>query len=407
MQNPLSKRLWSSEAIGPTRPIKLIKLDTPVRSAVFSSRLLTHIIILGLVLGMMVVDGFAKLSPRQLQASMSKDSLFGVDSINANIVNGLSVAGIITPNTTEAVIDKVDEVSIFPMNNDADQSGALTLPNSLNKETALLTPAVIPSIIIAEPEAKPIVQRTTLETYEVQPGDTVFGIAIDFDLAPETILWANPALEDNPDLLRLGQALTILPVDGMYYQVKNGDSISGLASTYKVEPDAITKYPLNELTSENSTIFPGQWLILPNGIKPYVAKKVRSATVNAPSDAQQGTGNFQWPADGNIGQDFWSRHPGLDIGAYEGAPIYAADSGYVVAAQWDDTGYGRMVIIDHGNGFKTLYAHMNVYFVELGQEVAKGQTIGKMGSTGNSTGPHLHFEILRNGVKRNPWGFMP
>lgn len=355
----------------------------------------------------MIIGGFTKLSPRQLQASPDVVPILGIEAGDALVAVSLAESIISAPDTISTDEGTTDRPSIFAMNEVQNEADPLTVPSTFNRESTLLTPAAIPSIVIAEPEVKPIVQRSSVETYEVQPGDTVFGIAIDFDLAPETILWANPVLEDNPDLLRLGQELTILPVDGMYYQVESGDSISGLAGTYKVEPDAIINYPLNELNIQNPTIVPGQWLILPNGIKPYVPKKVRSATANAPSNAQQGTGNFQWPADGSISQDFWSRHPGLDIGSYEGAPIYAADSGYVVAAQWDDTGYGRMVIIDHGNGFKTLYAHMSVYYVELGQEVSKGQTIGKMGSTGNSTGPHLHFELLRNGVKRNPWGFMP
>lgn len=407
MQNPLSKRLWSSQTIGPTRPIKLVTLDTNVKSSIFSSRLLTHLVILGLIFGMMIVGGFTRLSPKQLQASTNIAPIFGIEAGDARLGVVPSAPIISALDTIESDEGTTDTPSIFTMNEVQIEANTLTVPSTLNRETSLLTPAAIPSIVIAEPEAKPIVQRSSVDTYEVQPGDTVFGIAIDFDLAPETILWANPLLEDNPDLLRLGQELTILPLDGMYYQVESGDSISSLATTYKVEPDVITSYSLNELDPDNPTIFPGQWLILPNGIKPYVPKTVRSATANAPSNAQQGTGNFLWPVDGSISQDFWSRHPGLDIGSYEGAPIKAADSGYVVTAQWDDTGYGRMIIIDHGNGFKTLYAHMSVYYVELGEEVAKGQTIGKMGSTGNSTGPHLHFELLRNGVKRNPWGFMP
>ena len=90
-----------------------------------------------------------------------------------------------------------------------------------------------------------------------------------------------------------------------------------------------------------------------------------------------------------------------------GAPVEAADSGYVIAAGWDNSGYGRIVLIDHGNGFQTLYAHLKVYYVKAGDSVAKGQKIGEVGVTGNSSGPHLHFEIRQGGTQRNPFGFLP
>jgi len=241
----------------------------------------------------------------------------------------------------------------------------------------------------------------------VQSGDTIYGIAARFGLSPETLLWANPSLEDNPDLLYLGQKLTILPVDGVYHQVAAGDTLQDIAATFQVAQETIINYPLNNLDPENPVITPGQWLVIPGGVKPYVPRYVSVSAANAPADARTGTGSFQWPTNGTITQEYWSGHRALDIGAWMGAPIYAADAGYVVAAQWDDTGYGRMIIIDHGNGFKTLYAHMEVLYVSAGDEVAKGQQIGEMGSTGNSTGPHLHFEIILNGVKRNPWGFLP
>jgi len=114
-----------------------------------------------------------------------------------------------------------------------------------------------------------------------------------------------------------------------------------------------------------------------------------------------------WPVAGRITQKFWSGHHAIDIGAPLGTPIYATGSGYVAVAGWSDVGYGRMVIIEHGNGFQTLYAHMQVFYVKEGQWVDKGQQIGEVGSTGNSTGPHLHFEIVLKGVRRNPLIYLP
>jgi len=280
----------------------------------------------------------------------------------------------------------------------------LSLPGILqNRTTGLLSPVAVPHTIIPDREVK--VDR--IETYIVQPGDTIHGIALNFDLAPDTLLWANSRLEDNPDLLMVGDELTILPVDGVYHQVGQDDTLTDIAATFQVDEQTIIDYPLNNLDPENPAVTPGQWLVVPGGEKPYVPKYVSVAHSDAPSDAATGTGTFQWPTNGTITQEYWRGHRALDIAAWMGAPIYAADGGYVVAAQWDDTGYGRMIIVDHGNGFKSLYAHMSVLYVAVGDEVTQGQQLGEMGSSGNSTGPHLHFELILNGVKRNPWGFLP
>jgi hypothetical protein len=119
-----------------------------------------------------------------------------------------------------------------------------------------------------------------------------------------------------------------------------------------------------------------------------------------------GSGSFMWPASGDISNGFYRYHPALDIAAYFGAPILAADSGRVVEAGWD-TYYGYHLIIDHGNGYQTLYAHLQRYYVDVGSNVLKGTQIGEMGSTGNSSGPHLHFEIRQENVERNPYNFLP
>jgi len=375
MHKPFTEQLPLSRLEAPSQPISLKRFDP---SGLFGqnvqfSRLVTHGVVLSLILGMVSLGGFKELASRQLEAPQ-----YVPPAVTTEVERG---------QTNER---------------------PLTLPRSFNKRTSLLFPIPIPNTIIPEPEAAPIVVSSDeIQNYAVQPGDTVFGIALKFDLAPETILWANPILEDNPDLLRLGQELTILPVDGIYHQVGGGDTIAAIASTFKVDPETVIDFRLNHLDPENPVIYPGQWLVVPNGIKPYVPKVVSAAAVNAPDGVLSGSGNIQWPASGSVTQEFWSGHRALDIGAWKGAPIYAVDDGYVVAAQWDDTGYGRMVVIDHGNGLKSLYAHLNVFFVSVGDEVTKGQQIGSMGTTGRATGPHLHFELLVNGVKRNPWGFLP
>lgn len=250
--------------------------------------------------------------------------------------------------------------------------------------------------------------RTSVIVYTVQAGDTPLAIAERFGLKGTSLLWANPALADNPDFLRIGQKLNVLPVDGAYHIVTRGESVKSIATTYKVDPSVIIGYPGNGLT-ENSTLEVGQALIIPGGVKPYVPKRVvaSTASVPAPRDAKTGSGRFAWPMSGRISQRFWAGHNGLDIANKSGTPIVAADAGYVAVLQSSRTGYGNMIVVDHGNGYQTRYAHLSAFYVEAGQSVNKGDTIGLCGSTGNSTGPHLHFEVIINGVRYNPANYLP
>ncbi len=291
------------------------------------------------------------------------------------------------------------------------ESGSLlSLPTTLNNLVdGIFSRAAVPRTTTPQNDAETTSADAAPEifTYSVELGDTIYGIAAKYGLAPETIMWSNPTLEKNPDLLSVGQELTILPVNGVYHQVGSGDTIEGIASTFKVDPDAIINYPLNALDKENLVIQPGQWLVVPDGTKPFVPRTVTAYTGPIPDDATVGTGAFGWPASGTIYQGYWSAHPGLDIAAYLGAPVLAADSGYVIAAGWDNTGYGYSVVIDHSNGYQTLYAHLQAYYVDAGDNVVQGQQIGEMGSSGNSTGPHLHFEVRQGTVQRNPVGFLP
>jgi murein DD-endopeptidase MepM/ murein hydrolase activator NlpD len=264
------------------------------------------------------------------------------------------------------------------------------------------------SLIKAPVPHTTIPERPRLEviTYTVQTGDSVFGIAERFGISPQTIMWSNGRLEDNPDLLSVGQKLVILPTSGVYYIVEEGNTLESVAKRYKVEISAITDYEVNGL-KEPYELTPGMALVVPGGEKPYIPKFVHRYTGPIPEDAAKGTGGFVWPASGYITQKFWSHHRAIDIGAPKGTPVVASDSGFVVYAGWDDSGYGRMLLIDHGNGWHTLYAHLDVYLVDYEQSVAQGQQIATIGRTGNATGPHLHFEIWQGNSKRNPLLFLP
>ncbi len=248
--------------------------------------------------------------------------------------------------------------------------------------------------------------RESIITYTVQPGDTVQSIAAHFGLQPTTILWSNPQLEKVPDLLRVGEVLTILPIDGVYHTVEEGDTLASLAEKYQVEPEAIVACPFNHIRDEEAPLRAGTKLIIPNGTKPYEPHYVTAYQGPVPEDAV-GSGIFRWPTSGYISQGYWYGHRAIDIANAIGTAIVAADGGYVSFAGWTDIGYGYLIVIDHNNGYQTYYAHLSNIFVQEGEQVSAGQVIGAMGSTGNSTGPHLHFEIRYHGYPTNPFIYLP
>jgi hypothetical protein len=252
----------------------------------------------------------------------------------------------------------------------------------------------------------PFRTRREIFVYHVQGGDNVQSIAATFGLKPETILWSNPVIEDLPDFLKIDQEVIILPIDGVYHQVKDGDTLDSIAKLYKVDVANITDVAWNNLTPPNYQITVGSKLIVKDGTKPFVPKVVTSYSGPVPSGAA-GSGQFRWPVVGYITQDFWAGHRALDISVPIGSPVYASDSGYVSFSGWTDVGYGWLVRINHGNGFETLYAHNSQLLVVAGEAVVRGQLIALSGSTGHSTGPHCHFEIRYNGTLVNPRLYLP
>jgi len=261
--------------------------------------------------------------------------------------------------------------------------------------------------------------------YEVQKGDSVFGIAKKFDLKPETVLWSNyETLNDDPHMIEVGLKLIIPPTDGIYYKWQEGDTLESVAAAFKVKPEDILLWPGNKLDITNPKIQPGQYVMIPGGRREFRTWVVPSiprgpAGVNksilgpGACDTGQGgaygSGTFIWPAPNHTlsGNDYWEGHLAIDIAAALGDPIYAADSGVVVYAGWISGGYGNMIMIDHGNGYQTLYAHLSAIRVSCGASVRQGQLIGLAGSTGRSTGPHLHFEVRYMGGFVNPWYVLP
>ena len=303
------------------------------------------------------------------------------------------------------------------------QSGSALRRTSARGATGYLVRAAVPRTAVGErassasptqadeqaalPATAPKPEPRRIETYIVQPGDTVIGLAERFGITPETILSANSSLAGNPDLLQLGQELQILPVSGVLHEVKPGDTLSTVAQRYQVSIEAIVAYEGNDL-SDPDNLRPGQKLVIPGGKWAYTAPSPAAVAGGVPANVRLPvTGRFTWPTTGRITQGPWARHMAIDLGTPTGTPVYASDGGYVLEAGWSQVGYGLYVLVDHGNGYRTRYAHLSKALVGAGQVVEKGQKIGLVGSTGRSTGPHLHFEIYKSGALQNPLNYLP
>lgn len=257
--------------------------------------------------------------------------------------------------------------------------------------------------------------------YTVQEGDSIFSIAKQFNLKPESILWANSdQLDDDPTLISPGWRLTIPPTDGIYYKWKKDDTLEKVAEKYYANEDDIISWPSNHMDINNPDTSNLEYVMIPNGwrelvawIKPmaFAPRSGVTRTIagpggcTVPATGPVGSTAFIWPVGNHFlsGYDYAPYHLGIDIAAAEGTPVYAADAGTVIYSGWNDSGYGYMIEIDHNNGYQTLYGHMSSLYVSCGSSVYQGQPIGAAGSTGKSTGAHVHFEVRLNGGFVNPW----
>jgi murein DD-endopeptidase MepM/ murein hydrolase activator NlpD len=276
--------------------------------------------------------------------------------------------------------------------------------------------------------------RIDVIQYTVQKGDSIFKIADKFGLKPTTILFGNyTTLKDNPYLLKVGQQLNILPVDGTYYCWQGTENLNKVATTFGVGAEAIINFAGNHLDPDTigdlakPNIPAGTWLVVPGGKRQFTSWTAPATLVRSnPSThvwgpgvctgikyVQVGFGTFVYPTTEHwlSGTPFTPeiRHFGVDFAGAQGNAVFATDAGTVVYSGWNDWGYGNLVIIDHGNGWQSLYAHLSAINVSCGQNVGRGDTIGLIGMTGGtSTGPHLHFELFNKTYGYvNPLDFMP
>ena len=275
------------------------------------------------------------------------------------------------------------------------------IPSELNE----LTPssAVITSLDLSEYGVqtqfsdKP---RDQVENYTIKEGDTFVKVAEKYGVSVDTIKWANDLKRDS---LSIGQILKIPPVTGIVHKVREGETVQSISKKYKTDSQKIVNFPFNDFTDlETFALAVGQTLIVPDGVQPEAPAIARIAP---PPIVAGGSGQLLWPTSGMVTQYPVWYHMAFDI-ANPGAPgVMAADAGAVTLAEYLRYGYGQHIIVDHGGGLSTLYAHLSEIYVKPGDRVARGQVIGRMGSTGRSTGMHLHFETRRNGAPVSPAGF--
>ena len=261
--------------------------------------------------------------------------------------------------------------------------------------------------------------NTKIQQYTVVKGDSAWSISAKFKLKPESILWANDGLSAESNTLKIGDTLNIPPVNGVLHTVREGDTLESISLLHGVAVDEILDYIGNgfDITSLPN-LKKDQQVMIPNGTSPIVWNDPEPVVVagsktpggyNGPL-VNRGTGSFIWPVGGTIllNQEYWGGHPAIDINTYFRQPVFASDSGTVVFSGWSTSGYGNLVIIDHGNGYRTYYAHNEANLVSIGQGVILGQQIAESGSTGNSTGNHLDFRIRATGANfYNPLDFLP
>ena len=336
-------------------------------------------------------------------ASATEQNVFSSDNTPLSAIAG---------NDDETYIDSGFEKTFAE---GAPQPVEIDVPQSTLEED-LLT-ALDGSAVWATPSApQGAVTRTGIEEYIVRDGDTVSTIAERFGVSPGTILWENKL---GPyDTIRAGRKLVVLPVSGVTYTVGKGETLESIAKKFNVDTERIAEY--NEAAAEGKKLAVGMSLVIPGG-RPYVAPRpiavaptparlttrqsVPKPASALPAASEAGT-RLLWPTvSHHINQYFSLRHTGLDIHGDLSSPIYAADDGDAVIVEYKKTGYGQSIVLDHGNGIRTRYGHMSQIFITQGETVKRGQIIGMLGSTGRSTGPHLHFEVLVAGRRVNPFGY--
>jgi murein DD-endopeptidase MepM/ murein hydrolase activator NlpD len=309
------------------------------------------------------------------------------------------------------------------------QPGDIATPTATY--TIILAPTAVPT---PTPEvAGEVVPhgQENFSSYVVQAGDTLLTVALEVGVDVGDLPCAITPAFDHSQPLVIGDLLEVPPAGWRCHQVGTDESLTQIAARYGLDPSEIIDMPWNQLDASalgEKPLAEGRYVRVPPplgegadggflnfmldqplSVSPMTAyaiggtkPRVNPMIGPLPEDWPYGSGNFMWPVYGWLSQGYRGDHRAVDIAAPPGTFVTAADRGVVMRAGWNDQGYGTFVVIDHNIDYITLYAHLTELFVQEGDVVAQGQIIGTIGSTGNSTGPHLHFEIRDFGRRMNP-----
>jgi murein DD-endopeptidase MepM/ murein hydrolase activator NlpD len=358
------------------------------------------------------------------------------------MVNPREVTVITVTNTPAGSADIVAaETTPVTENEETRPIIADTLPTlSSEAGASLLQTPVLPQIVSSSYQIErnplepytiiPDRPRNTMTKYTIQQGDTIYTIAQQFGLSQESIAWSN----DRRQIWTLipGDTLNIPPVDGVYIQAVGDSTIREIAAQYQVtDPQIVLDSEANNLQGLGADSVPpsGVWIFIPGGVaeevnwSPQIVSGSSGSNGSSGSSAGSNLVGFELNDPGSCGllepgsgtswsnpmaygtytitRGFASWHPGIDMASSPGTAVYAANGGRVIFAGRNTWGYGLAIVISHGP-FATLYGHLSTVNVSCGQIVNSGQVIGGVGSTGNSSGPHLHFEIMYNGIRSDP-----
>lgn len=252
------------------------------------------------------------------------------------------------------------------------------------------------------------------ETHKVERGETPGIIANAYGISTDSLLGGNSWLSKESNQLQTGVELVILPVDGVLHIVQPGETLDSIAGFYDIPVSEIIEYTPNNLEYPFFRLVPESQLLIPGAsIGQFYFTAPKSVGSSGGSQAWEvvGTGTYIWPVNGRcITQFYGGFHYGLDVSMSSGSPAFAADTGtvtyagYAAGVYYD---YGNLIVINHGNGYETFYAHLSSINVFPGQILTQGDLIGYTGNTGRSSGPHLHFEIRNNDFRSDPLYWLP
>ncbi len=377
--------------------------------------------------------GKPEQQPNQITKLMERLTHLGLGEVTIRI--GTNVLAVLLVVTVIWLLQRANLSGVPNLPADSDLNPAPTLPvSSMPVEIAFTLDGIprqanLHTTIPSRP-------RMDVVKYTVQKGDSIFIIADKYGLKPTTILFGNyETLKDSPDYLKEGQILNILPVDGTYYEWQGTESLTKVAEVFGVDAETIINYPGNHLDPDtignlsSPNIPAGTWLIVPGGRREFSSWTAPAQLVAINPSVHVwgpgvctginigvvGYGTFVYPTTEHwlSGTPFTPeiRHFGVDFAGAQGNGVFATDAGTVVYSGWNDWGYGNLIIIDHGNGWQSLYAHLSAILpnATCGQIVGQGDMIGLVGMTGGtSTGPHLHFELMNSKLGYvNPLDYMP